>query len=1051
MVLHHAILAARNGNLSVLKELSSAGVLTPDITDPQGASTVHHAARCGQLDCLRFLVSEVHLPGNARAGNGATPAHDAAATGHTQELQWLVSWGGCNMEDRDSAGATALHLAARFGRVEVVQWLLVTGGRADVETDCGALPVHYAAAKGDLTCLMLLLKQAPECVDRQTRNGATPLYLACQEGHLHVVEFLVKDCGADVHLRAHDGMTALHAAAHMGHHALVVWLASFTDIGLSAQDNEGTTALHFAASGGHHRILERLLRMGAKVIKDYWGGTPLHDAAENGELECCQILLVNQVSPAIQDRDGYTAADLAKYNGHYDCANYLRAVEECPSTADGSLPESNTNEAEKRGKPAVSWQPSIPDYYRRLNDRRRDSCSSSAGMESSKQQPLVKQVSAPQHHPPPPPAPPLPPALASTPWLTQQTDTGIKPLDIMKPNDRSRKLFSEMKSIKSLKKAGITAIFTGQTKPEGKGNGVVELPTEEANLADIDSLVPTHDERGNPIAEWKRQVMVRKLQARLQDEEDQRRKENGNKYIQMDGWRYSQAHNAILGPFGELLTEDDLIYLEKQIENVQMKKKCQAYESELSRLAEELRTILPAPIVNITVNTQFMHQNAGKDEHVPLPVWCNRISSIVKSMSLLLTNVNDKDQGDSETISKMPNTELVSVFSQKPERQNSTRGKRDKVEKEIQEFGVSVRNLRSTFEKQSPIKERTCPFFEDTDEETMMESKRRSPVNEWMETDSEQVNVDQPAEVDHTSDSGIGSEEAPAEASVSTVQESTSLRKERIVVLFLGHWKKSAYTMAVRSKDLLRKQSLADQAATEQSDEKGREEAPQESAPKKTMENGNLGHFFQQRSAINKMIGNWRNIIARVPSRQIRRLHRQRVTYSPEQFLPRVNGAPIDYNSLTLDLFMLGYFHILEQDLPADERKMRHLLCFEVFDRLGEFTWETVREFHRAVISDIEDGNREWKDGFEDIKVKFFGNAQSQSASLSGPDKQPTAAHRTVPKVMVQSATPEEKEDFIRHGGSNISSFSNDEICKYIDRSFAFWKEKEAEIFDFEE
>lgn len=54
---------------------------------------------------------------------------------------------------------------------------------------------------------------------------------------------------------------------------------------LSAQDNEGATALHFAASGGHHRILERLLRMGAKVIKDHWGGTPLHDAAENGELE----------------------------------------------------------------------------------------------------------------------------------------------------------------------------------------------------------------------------------------------------------------------------------------------------------------------------------------------------------------------------------------------------------------------------------------------------------------------------------------------------------------------------------------------------------------------------------------------------------------------------------------------------------------------------------------------------------------------------------------------------------------------------------------------
>lgn len=53
---------------------------------------------------------------------------------------------------------------------------------------------------------------------------------------------------------------------------------------------------------------------------------------------------------------------------------------------------------------------------------------------------------------------------------------------------------------------------------------MVVLPTEEANLSDIDYLVPTHDEKGHSIAEWKRQVMVRQLQARLLDEEDQRRK-----------------------------------------------------------------------------------------------------------------------------------------------------------------------------------------------------------------------------------------------------------------------------------------------------------------------------------------------------------------------------------------------------------------------------------------------------------------------------------------------------------------------------------------------
>lgn len=55
-------------------------------------------------------------------------------------------------------------------------------------------------------------------------------------------------------------------------------------------------------------------------------------------------------------------------------------------------------------------------------------------------------------------------------------------------------------------------------------NKMVVLPTEEANLSDIDYLVPNHDEKGRPIAEWKRQVMVRQLQTRLFEQETQRLK-----------------------------------------------------------------------------------------------------------------------------------------------------------------------------------------------------------------------------------------------------------------------------------------------------------------------------------------------------------------------------------------------------------------------------------------------------------------------------------------------------------------------------------------------
>ena len=43
--------------------------------------------------------------------------------------------------------------------------------------------------------------------------------------------------------------------------------------------------------------------------------------------QCCQILVVNGVDLGIRDQDGFSAADLAEYNGHGQCAKYLRTVE----------------------------------------------------------------------------------------------------------------------------------------------------------------------------------------------------------------------------------------------------------------------------------------------------------------------------------------------------------------------------------------------------------------------------------------------------------------------------------------------------------------------------------------------------------------------------------------------------------------------------------------------------------------------------------------------------------------------------------------------------
>uniref|UniRef100_A0A4X2LLN0 Espin like n=1 Tax=Vombatus ursinus TaxID=29139 RepID=A0A4X2LLN0_VOMUR len=934
---HRALLAAKNGDLTALKQLFEDGVLDQTVTDSLGAGLVHHASRAGQLECLKFLVECVKIPGNQRAKNRATPVHDAAAMGHLAELHWLVREGGYRAQDQDVSGVSPLHLAARFGHPVLVEWLVQEGCDVSLETLEGALPIHYAAVKGNLTCLKLLVAADNRCVNRRTQSGASPLYLACQEGHLHIVQFLVKDCGADVHLRAHDGMTVLHAAARSGHYSLVVWLVTFTDISLMARDDEGATVLHFAARGGHAPILDRLLLMGAQIIRDHWGGTPLHDAAENGHLECCQTLVSHRVDPALQDGDGYTALDLAVYNGHQDCSRYLLEVQKLV-----------------RNVVAIYNEHKIPEQGKK-----------------------------------------------------------------MEPDDDTK-------------------------------DGLVSLPLDELNPSDIDALVPTEDENGHPIPEWKRQVMVRKLQARSDHHgRDKFSGNSGGDSIEMGDWRYSQTHNAILGPYGELLTEDDLVYLEKQIENLQMRKKCQEYETELGRLAEELQSLLPAPIVNITVNSHFLSRNPEKEASSPpatavegshtLPHWCSHMSGLVKSMSVLLKNMNG--------LARLKETPAPKTSF---EVRGGVVGPSGSVaEKEILECGVSVRSLRDNFEKQvNPrlpcgvrVLSEKCPgaSWEAGATITFPRAQRNAQAGE------RQVSGDP----EEASDSGISCEEASSDVGTCSiaVPDSSSLRKERIVMLFLSHWKKSAYTPALKT-------------AARRTLESSKAGLPQAPAVAARMEPlplpgafplrgpSKFSHLLQQRSVISHLLGHWKDVISHVPPRQIRRLSRQPVTYSPEMFLPYVNGAPVDYHSLTLDLFMLGYFQILEQDLPPEERKMRHLLCFEVFDHLGGHGWETVRSFHRAVTDEIEAGRRSWKDGFEDIKARFFGSSRKPVWEVEPVRKSGLTSIKPPPGASAPAGHLEPKG---RRPGScpELGSFNSEDICGYIDRSFAFWKEREAEIFNF--
>ena len=96
------------------------------------------------------------------------------------------------------------------------------------------------------------------------------------------------------------------------------------DRGVDAQGEEGQKALRIAARQGHFKCLELLLDRGADIhAQDGMGQTALHLAADKGILKCLQLLLNRGADIHDQDVHGNTALHIAAREGNLKCLQLL--------------------------------------------------------------------------------------------------------------------------------------------------------------------------------------------------------------------------------------------------------------------------------------------------------------------------------------------------------------------------------------------------------------------------------------------------------------------------------------------------------------------------------------------------------------------------------------------------------------------------------------------------------------------------------------------------------------------------------------------------------
>ncbi|KAM9846050.1 ankyrin repeat and SOCS box protein 15b [Aulostomus maculatus] len=324
----------QKGDVSALQGLSGC-VSAFRETDIRGWLPLHAAAVQPQretlLEVLHAVLTSTDLTLEEQTDVGDTPLTLAAEAGRVENVRLLLQHG-ASPHNTNNRNESPLLLAVRQSSYDMVLALIMGG--AFVEQLCLTkwTATHEAAKVGCPVILMLLLRHGAK-VNARDGHGVTPLGIAAEYGNTDALEVLVQH-GGDVNAKANNGDTVLYDAAGSGNLDCIELLLQH-----GANPNVASYAcqlpIHRAAYEGHILALRTLIPLTTKRAIRLSGQSPIHSAADGGQVECLDLLIQRgyNVNALLETHISENYGDLRKTplyftvsNGDLTCAEMLLAA-----------------------------------------------------------------------------------------------------------------------------------------------------------------------------------------------------------------------------------------------------------------------------------------------------------------------------------------------------------------------------------------------------------------------------------------------------------------------------------------------------------------------------------------------------------------------------------------------------------------------------------------------------------------------------------------------------------------------------------------------------
>jgi len=230
-----------------------------------------------------------HADVNARQADGSTPLEWAVYKDDGEIVDLLLK-AGAKVTTADDYGETPLTLACANGNAAIAETLLKEGADANAARWYGETPLMIAAASGNPRVLHLLLAHGAKLDAVETRKGQNALMWAAAQANSEAVDVLLK-AGAASNSVSKAGFVPLIFAAENGDvKSATSLIAAGADVNYEVPRT--ANVLLIALMAKQPRVASLLVEKGALVAgKDRAGNTPLHIAAQLGDLDMVKLLI----------------------------------------------------------------------------------------------------------------------------------------------------------------------------------------------------------------------------------------------------------------------------------------------------------------------------------------------------------------------------------------------------------------------------------------------------------------------------------------------------------------------------------------------------------------------------------------------------------------------------------------------------------------------------------------------------------------------------------------------------------------------------------------